>query len=340
MAAGDASGPAEPAPRRPLGSAGFRRREWLLPAYAADMIDIDLVRLNFNPGTLFLLNCVLGFVMFGVSLELKAGDFKAALRKPRALVIGLLAHHGLFPALTFGLVLLLQPRPSIALGMILVASCPAGNISNFLTHFAKGNTALSVSISTLSTLTAIVMTPLNIAFWGGQYGPAQAILRQVAVNPLEMFVHVLLLLGLPLAVGLAVSQRWPGFTSRARRPMKIFSLGFFLLFVLAALGANWQYFVLYVGIVVGVVFVHNACALAMGYGVARAARLPEVDRRAVSIECGIQNSGLGLILIFNFFDGLGGMAVVTAWWGIWHIVAGLSLATWWSRRPPAATAPA
>ena len=304
------------------------------------MTDIDLIRLNFNPGTLFLLNCELGFVMFGVSLELKAEDFKAALRTPRALVIGLLAHHVVFPAFTFGLVLLMQPRPSIALGMILVSSCPAGNISNFLTYFAKGNTALSVSISTLSTLTAIFMTPLNIAFWGAQYAPAQAILRQVAVNPLEMFLQVFLLLGLPLAAGLAVSRRWPGFTSRARKPMKLFSLGFFLLFVLATLGANWKYFVIYVGMVVGVVFVHNASALATGYGLAWAAGLPETDRRAVSIECGIQNSGLGLILIFNFFNGLGGMAVVAAWWGIWHIVAGLSVATWWSRRPPAATVPA
>lgn len=299
------------------------------------MTDIDLVRLNFNPQTLFLLNCVLGLVMFGVSLELKAEDFRAALQTPRALVIGLLGHHLVFPAFTFLLVLLLQPRPSIALGMILVSSCPAGNISNFLTHFARGNTALSVSISTLSTLAAIVMTPLNIAFWGGLYEPAQPILRQVAVNPLEMLLHVFLLLGLPLAIGLFVSSRWPRFTGRARKPMKIFSLGFFLLFVLAALAANWQYFLQFVGIVVGVVFVHNALALLTGYGVAFAAGLPERDRRAVSIECGIQNSGLGLILIFNFFDGIGGMAVVTAWWGIWHIIAGLSVATFWSRRPVA-----
>ena len=299
------------------------------------MNDVDLVRLNFNPQTLLLLNCVLGLVMFGVSLELKAEDFRAALQTPRALLIGLLGHHLVFPAFTYLLVLALQPRPSIALGMILVSSCPAGNISNFLTHFARGNTALSVSISTLSTLAAIVMTPLNIAFWGGLYEPAQPILRQVAVNPLEMLLHVFMLLGVPLAAGLFVSRRWPRFTARAIRPMKIFSLVFFLAFVLAALAANWQYFLRYVGIVVGVVFVHNASALLTGYGLAFAARLPERDRRAVSIECGIQNSGLGLILIFNFFDGLGGMAIVTAWWGIWHIVAGLSLATFWSRRVPA-----
>ena len=302
------------------------------------MTDIDLIRLNFNPQTLFILNCVLGLVMFGVSLELKPADFREALRTPRALVIGLLGHHVVFPAFTYLLVLLIQPRPSIALGMILVSSCPAGNISNFLTHLAKGNTALSVSISTLSTLAAIVMTPFNIAFWGGLYEPAQPILRQVAVNPLEMLLHVFLLLGLPLAVGLFVSRRWPRATERMRKPMKIFSLAFFLIFVLAALAANWQYFLRYVGMVVAVVFVHNALALLTGYGLAFVTGLPERDRRAVSIECGIQNSGLGLILIFNFFDGLGGMAVVAAWWGIWHIVAGLTVATFWSRRPAAQAA--
>ncbi|MCC7152328.1 MAG: bile acid:sodium symporter family protein, partial [Rubrivivax sp.] len=176
-------------------------------------------------------------------------------------------------------------------------------------------------------------TPLNIAFWGGLYAPAQPILRQVAVNPLEMLLHVFMLLGVPLALGLLVTRHWPRLAARAQQPMKLFSLLFFLAFVLAALAANWRHFVLYVGLVVGLVFVHNASALASGYGLAWATRLPEPDRRAVAIECGIQNSGLGLILIFNFFDGLGGMAVVTAWWGIWHIVAGLTLATWWSRRP-------
>jgi BASS family bile acid:Na+ symporter len=218
--------------------------------------------------------------------------------------------------------------------MILVSACPAGNISNFLTHFARGNTALSVSISTLSTLVAIVMTPLNIAFWGGLYEPAQPILRAVAVDPFEMLLHVLMLLGLPLAAGLIVANRFPRFTARAQRPAKLGSLAFFLLFVVLALAANWPYFLAYVGVVVGVVFLHNASALLTGYGLAWASALPEADRRAVSIECGIQNSGLGLILIFNFFNGLGGMAIVAAWWGIWHIVAGLSLATIWSRFPP------
>ena len=175
------------------------------------MADIDLVRLNFDPHTLLLMNVVLGFVMFGVSLEIGPGDFREALRTPRGIAIGLVAHHLVFPAFTYLLVLLLRPRPSIALGMILVSSCPAGNISNFLTHLARGNTALSVSVSTLSTLTAIFMTPINIAFWGGLYAPAAAILRAVNVDPVEMFLHVVLLLGLPLAAGMVVTRTWPRF---------------------------------------------------------------------------------------------------------------------------------
>ena len=105
--------------------------------------------------------------------------------------------------------------------------------------------------------------------------------------------------------------------------------------MIGALAANWRYFLNYVGFVVVAVFLHNGLALVTGYYVARLAGLPERDRRAVSIEVGIQNSALGLVLIFNFFGGLGGMAIVTAWWGIWHIVSGLTVATLWSRRPPA-----
>ncbi|KAB2916703.1 MAG: bile acid:sodium symporter family protein [Hyphomicrobiaceae bacterium] len=298
------------------------------------MNELDAVRLNFNPQSLALLNVVLGLVVFGVSLDLKLGDFKAALAMPKALLIGLLGHHVIFPAFTYALVLVLQPQPSIALGMILVSSCPAGHISNFLTHLARGNTALSISISAFSTVAAVFMTPLNIAFWGSLYPPSQAILREVAVNPIEMLVAVFLLLGLPLTLGLLISHHYAAFAQRAQRPMKIFSILVFAAFVIGALAANFANFLRYVGFVVVVVFVHNALALASGYLLALASGLPERDRRAVSIEMGIQNSGLGLILIFNFFDGLGGMAIVAAWWGIWHIIAGLTVAAVWSRRPP------
>lgn len=301
------------------------------------MAPIDEVRLAFNPQTLTLLNAVLGLVMFGVALELRVEDFKTALRTPKALALGLLGHHVLFPAMTYGLVWVLQPTPSIGLGMILVSSCPAGHISNFLVHHSKGNTALSVSVSALSTVAALFMTPLNFAFWGNLHPLTAGLMQQVAMSPWEMLEVIVMLLGVPLVLGMWVAKQFPAFAHRVQKPMKILSFIILIAFIGGALAANLQHFLNYVQLVVGVVFVHNLMALVTGYGLSNAIGLPERDRRAITFEMGIQNSGLGLILIFNFFNGLGGMAIVTAWWGIWHIVAGLTLATYWKNRPPSAS---
>jgi BASS family bile acid:Na+ symporter len=298
------------------------------------MNEMDLVRLNFNPQSLWVLNFIIGLVMFGVALDLKVADFKAVLVTPKPVLIGLAGQFVLLPAFSFLLVLAIHPSPSVALGMMLVAACPGGNISNFLTHYARGNTALSITMTALSTAVAIVMTPFNLSLWGGLHPEASQILKAVALDPLEMLLAVFLLLGLPMVVGMWTGYRYPKFVEKAHKPVKIFSLAVFGLFVIGALAANWRYFLDYVGFVVFAVFLHNGLALLTGYFAAKAAGLPERDRRAVSIEVGIQNSALGLILIFNFFDGLGGMAIVTAWWGIWHIVSGLTVATLWSRRPP------
>lgn len=299
------------------------------------MSEMDLVRLNFNPQSLWALNFIIGLVMFGVALDLKVADFKAVLTSPKPVLIGMLGQFVLLPAFSFLLALAIRPAPSIALGMMLVAACPGGNLSNFLTHYARGNTALSITMTAVSTAAAIVMTPFNLSLWGGLHPEASRILKAVALDPLEILLAVFLLLGLPMAAGMWTGHRFPKFVERAHGPVQLFSLAVFGLFVIGALGANWQYFLKYVGFVVFAVFLHNALALATGYFAAKAAGLPERDRRAVSIEVGIQNSALGLILIFNFFDGLGGMAIVTAWWGIWHIISGLTVSTIWSRRPPA-----
>ena len=304
------------------------------------MAEIDYIQLNFSTASLMVLNIILGIVMFGVALDMKFSDFRRLLELPKSAMIGLTAQFLLLPAATFLLVSIVQPYPSIALGMLLVASCPGGNISNFFAYLARGNAALSVSLSAISTAFAIVMTPLNFAFWGSQYQPAQQLLQSVAIHPLDMLTTIFLLLGLPMALGLLISHRYPAVANRFKKPMKYFSMAFFLVFVLGALAANFDYFLQYVGIVALVVFLHNALALSIGYLGARAAKLPEADRRAVAIEVGIQNSGLGLILIFDFFSGLGGMAIVTAWWGIWHIISGMSLALFWSKNPPALTEPA
>ena len=298
-----------------------------------DASAIDQVRLNFNPQGLFVINAAIGLMMLGVALELKLDDFKRIFRAPKAPAIGLVAQFVLLPAFTFLLTLVLTPPPSMALGMILVAACPGGNLSNLITYLAGGNCAVSVSMTAVSTAAAIFMTPLNLALWGSLNPHTEPILRAVRLNPFDVFVNIFIILGIPLIAGISLSRAFPKLVMRVRRGFKIFSLVFFILIVAGALAANWQYFLTYVGFVFFGVLIHNALALNLGYWAARLFSLPPADVRAVSIEVGIQNSGLGLVLVFTFFAGLGGMAIVTAWWGIWHIIAGLVTAFIFSRRP-------
>jgi len=295
------------------------------------MTDIDGVMLNFSPASLQLLNGILAIVMFSIALDLRMEDFRQLIRAPKPMLAGLFSQFVALPVLTYLMVLALNPRPSIALGLILVAACPGGNISNFITHRAGGNAALSVSMTGVATLAAIVMTPFNVALWGSLYAPTRAILHATTIDPVSMAVTVGLMLVLPLCLGLLVNGRLPALAARIRKPMQWLSMLIFVAFIVLALAANWAFFLSYVGAVAVLVFIHNGLALGAGYSVARLAGLSEYDRRAVTIETGIQNSGLGLILIFGFFGGLGGMAVVAAFWGIWHAISGIALAGLLSR---------
>ncbi len=295
------------------------------------MRDIDGVLLNFSPSSLILLNAILAIVMFSIALDLKFSDFGRLARAPKPLVTGLLSQFVVLPVLTFGLILLLQPRASIALGLILVAACPGGNISNFITHRAGGNAALSVSMTAFATVGAILITPLNIAFWGNLYAPSREILKATEIDPVQIAITVSLMLALPLILGIVINTKKPAVADKFRKPMQNLSMLIFVAFVVLALAANWSFFLDYAHYVAVLVVIHNALALAGGYTTATVAGLSDYDRRAVTIETGIQNSGLGLVLIFGFFGGLGGMAVVAAFWGIWHAISGIALARVMSR---------
>ena len=297
-----------------------------------DIQSIDQVSLNFNPQGLMIINIAIGFMMLGVALELKLSDFKRIIISPKAPAIGLFAQFVLLPAFTFLLTLVIDPAPSIALGMMMVAACPGGNLSNIMTYLAKGNTAVSISMTAVSSATAIIMTPLNLSLWGSLNSKTAPILRSVNLNPADVFFTIFFILGVPLAIGLLFGKYFPNLADKIKKPFKIFSLIFFIGIVGGALALNWQNFMNYIGIVIFAVIFHNALALNIGYWTAHLAKLPEGDKRAVSIEVGIQNSALGLVLVFNFFDGLGGMAILVAFWGIWHIVAGLLVALFFSRR--------
>ena len=295
------------------------------------MSGIDDIALNFSPASLLVLNAILAVVMFSIAIDLKPADFQALARAPKPLAVGLISQFLVLPALTFLLVLAVQPRPSVALGLILVAACPGGNISNFITYRAGGNAALSVSMTALATVGAILLTPLNIAFWAGMYEPTRALLRETAIDPVQVAITVGFMLVLPLALGVWLNHRSPALTLRMRRPLHHVSMAIFVGFVALALAANWGFFLRFAGAVAGLVVLHNALALGGGWAVATLARLTPFDRRAVTIETGIQNSGFGLVLIFAFFGGLGGMAVVAAFWGIWHALSGIALASLWAR---------
>ncbi|MEM1236862.1 MAG: bile acid:sodium symporter family protein [Pseudomonadota bacterium] len=303
-----------------------------------ELVEVDSIVLNFSPTSMMVLNAILAIIMFSIALELRPSDFTRLAKSPKPLLAGLFSQFIVLPALTFGLVLVLQPMPSIALGLILVAACPGGNISNFITHRAGGNSALSVSMTAIATVAAIALTPFNVAFWGSLYGPTREILRTTSIDPVSVAITVGLMLVLPLILGIYINVARPSVAGRLRRPLQYLSMAIFITFVLLALAANWSLFLQYASVVALLVLLHNAMALGAGYGVASLVGLSSFDRRAVTIETGIQNSGLGLVLIFGFFDGLGGMALVAAFWGVWHIISGISLATLMARSKPAQTA--
>jgi BASS family bile acid:Na+ symporter len=305
---------------------------------------LDHVRLNFSPSGLFALNVVIAFVMFGVALDIKWQHFKDVIMKPKSAVTGVISQFFLLPLVTFGFILILNPTPTVALGMILIASCPGGNISNFMSSIAKGNVALSVSLTAIATLAATFMTPLNFALWGKMYlkhyntSGAGTYLVPIEIDFFQMVQTVVILLGIPVLLGLLFSQYLPRFTEKIKKPIRQISILIFIGFVIILLSANFTNFMRYVHVVFLIVLIHNALALGTGFAMGSIMRLPRVDRRTISIETGIQNSGLALVLMFNpkIFPPeleLGGMTIIAAWWGVWHIISGLAIAGLWAKKP-------
>lgn len=296
------------------------------------MSDVDSIQITFDEASLTTLKIVIGALLFGVALDTRLEDFRTALTRPRVIAIGVLAQFLVLPGITFALTLALGARGSVALGMILVACCPPGNVSNILTHRAKGDVALSVSMTAVGNVLAIVLLPLNFALWGGLHPTGQDFLEKVAVTPWDMLSEILLVIGVPFVLGLAAAHLFPRFAQRAHPVVGAISFLALAAIIVIGVASNWDIFTAYIGIVLLAVLAHDALALALGWSIARATGLPDRATRAMTFEVGIRNAGFGLLLVFEFFDGLGGMALVAAWWGIWDIIAGLTVASVWSRR--------
>ena len=298
---------------------------------------IDSIQVTLNAGGMNTINIILAFVMYGVALGINPHIFVEVFKKPKSVLLGMLCQLVLLPALTCVLAILLTGwiSPMMGLGMILVAACPGGNISNFMSSLAKGNIELSVSLTAISTALAVFLTPFNFWCWGSIYLHSAAVSAEIPtlVIPLwDVFKTIFILLGIPLGLGILTSRYLPKVAAILKKPLQWLSIVIFVGMVVLSFGSNLDAFMKCVKYIFIVVLIHNLLALSIGFSVATIGKLPFRDRRTLTIETGIQNSGLGLALmlgtsLFAGFPPHGGMLVITAWWGIWHIISGLTIAT-------------
>jgi len=296
------------------------------------MHPVDTLHLNFNPSQMIVLNMAMAFLMFSVALDVRFSDFRKVVDFPLSVGVGLFAQFLIFPLLTLGIIALFKPPVSVALGMVLVSMCPSGNMTNFLVHFAKANVPLSVTLNAIIILSASFVTPAGFLFWSKFIPESETLRQSFEIKFVDMALIIIELIVVPLLLGIWLHERKPDFVARIRPwVQRISLLIFFAILVLALLG-NSDNIVQYLGFIFMLVLVHNAAALANGFLLGTLFRLPKLDRRTLAFEGGIHNTALGLLLIFKFFGGLGGMALVAAWWGIWDLVTGMGLAWWWRRR--------
>ena len=296
------------------------------------IINIDDIKINFDSSGLWVLNIAIGIIMFGVALGISIEDFKRLFKNPKIVFVGVLSQFILLPAATFLAILIIEPHPSFALGMMMIAACPGGNVSNFFSKMAGGNAALSVSLTAFATLICIFMTPFNLHFWGSLYEPTNAILQTVELNPYDLFKLVLLILGIPLIAGMLIKHHHSVMASKMEKVLKPLSMLVFIALIFIAFSQNLDIFLDYIHLVLFLVIFHNIFAFIIGYYTAKSFGLNKKDMKTISMETGIQNGGLGLLLIFGFFEGLGGMALLAAFWGIWDVFSGMALATYWGRK--------
>ncbi len=296
------------------------------------MHDLDLVKVNFNPESLKFLNALLGLLMFGVALDIKIEDFKSVFKTPKPVLIGLLCQYIFFPAATIALIYLFQPPTSVALGMVLVAACPSGNMANYMTHRAKANIALSVTLNAIIVLFAAVSTPLIYSLWSKLVPNQETLAATFSISFSYMLLIITQLIIVPLVVGIFLNEKFPRLVEKIKKPISIISLLIFFSFILGALYANWTNVVEHLYKIFIIVLIHNALGLFLGYYAGKIFGLSDKDCQTLSIESSLHNTALGLILIFNFFNGLGGMAFIAAWYGVWDLIVPFGLTNYWRHK--------
>ena len=291
-----------------------------------DISTLDSLRIVLDPIGQIGVAAALMLVMFSVALGLRVDDFSFLRDKPLLFLGGVAAQVVVLPLATFLLILALEPPASIALGMIVVACCPGGAVSNLLTYLSRGNVAASVALTATSSLLAAILTPASILFWSHAYEPTASLLQTLNVNPMIFLAQTTFLLAVPLVLGMVVAAKAPDVAESIRKRTTI--LGVSVLVGVIAYGIAYFFPVLWpaLPLLAGIVVLHNAVAFATGALAGAVLSSLSATRRALTFEIGIQNSGLALVILLSQLKGLGGAAAIAAVWGVWHLIAGGLLA--------------
>ncbi len=277
------------------------------------------------------LSAVIALLVFSIALDLKLGDFQRVLQAPRAVIGGLIPQFLLLPVGTWLATLALDLPPQIEVAMMLVAACPGGTTSSFITHFGRGNAALSLSISAVGAFLSLVLTPLNFS-WMVAANPATAQwVQTLAIDPRSIWQTLTLLMALPLGAGLAFSRGLPALATSIRKPLSRVAVFALVAFIVANVIAQRHLLTLDVLPILLLVVMQNGAGLLLGYAAAALMRLDRPERRAIVIGTGMQNVGFALGIVAVQFNSDLQMVVFTSLWGVWHSVSGMGLALVWRR---------
>ena len=264
-----------------------------------------------------LINPLLGVIMFGMGLTLRAEDFRVVFMRPKDVIAGCLAQFAVMPLLAFALSKLFSLDEALTVGMILVGCCPGGTASNVITYLAKGDLALSVGMTAVSTLLAPVLTPLLVLLLAG---------KTVDVDVLGMLLSILWVVILPIGLGLLVKRFLPKVSDKASDYLPAVSSLAICVIVLIVIAANAQKLLSGGLVIMLAVVLHNVCGLAIGYLIGVALHMPQAKRRAISIEVGMQNSGLASSLANTHFAALPMATIPGALFSVWHNISGAIVA--------------
>ena len=270
-----------------------------------------------------LINPLLGVIMFGMGLTLKTEDFRVVFSRPKDVLVGCLAQFTVMPLLAFLLTRVFRLEPALAIGVILVGCCPGGTASNVITYLAKGDLALSVGMTAVSTLLAPVLTPLLVWLLAGE---------TVDVDVIGMLLSILWVVILPIVLGLLVKRFWPRTTERASDYLPALSSLAICVIVLIVIAANAHKLLDGGWVILAVVVLHNVCGLAAGYLIGSMLRLTPAKRRAISVEVGMQNSGLASSLATLHFAAYPLATIPGALFSVWHNISGAVVARIYSRK--------